>query len=282
VFGAGEVGELTRRVWADDAYCACGSRVRSCAFWGDVFRTWVGEDDNLLDEYLPGQAARETIVSWTRTFGSRRDRFWLRTRRLFALIRGASGRRIVVDSNKIPGRGFLLASTPGLEVYLVHLVRDPRAVVFSMTKSIKRTLEGGVQKDLEPKPLIRTALRWLIVNLAAEMLSARLGPKRAVRVRYEDFVADPRASLSRVLALVGRGAELLPDGRTVPIRPLHQVSGSRHRMQKNLLIDEDEAWQGSMSPARQAIVAAICAPLLRRYGYPWRAAATDRARQVLA
>lgn len=282
IVGAGEIGEFTRRVWAENHYCSCGSRVHSCPNWKKIFDSWAPEVADPIGEYLREQPGRESIISLRRMFGSKDSRFSSLTRALLEQILRVSQRSVIVDSNKLPGRGFVLAATPGVEVYLVHLVRDPRAVVNSMMKPIKQQVEAGVQKDLKPKPLLHTALRWLVVNLAAEALAARLGPKRTVRVRYEDFVSNPRASLSRVLGLVGRNADGLPDGLSAPFRPQHQVSGSRHRMQKTLLIRTDEAWRSSLSPARQLIVALVCAPLLWRYGYRLRNRVTAPLEQVLA
>jgi hypothetical protein len=36
----------------------------------------------------------------------------------------------------------------------------------------------------------KTAVRWTVLNLTSEWVCARLGPGRAMRLRYEDFVAD--------------------------------------------------------------------------------------------
>jgi hypothetical protein len=282
LFGAGEVGEFTRHVWAENEFCACGNRVRSCPLWSNVFDSWVAGDENLLEDYLKSQVTSETILSPRRILGQSGGRFSSRTKRLFEQISRASDRRVVVDSNKIPGRGFVLAGTPGLDLYVVHLVRDPRAVTFSMMKAIKQKVEAGVQKELRPKPLLHTALRWLIVNLATEVLALKVGRKRSIRVRYEDFVADPTATVERVLRLVGEESRDLPDGISTPLIPRHQVSGSRHRMQKQLLIETDEAWRAAMSPARRFLVALLCAPLLWRYGYRWRIDDPAALREVLA
>lgn len=282
IFGAGEIGEFTRHVWAENEYCSCGSRARSCALWSRVFNSWAEDGPAQLSDYVAEQSAREGILSWRRIFHGQPDRFAALTRKLLSNISSASGRRIIVDSNKLPGRGFVLASLPEVEVYLVHLVRDPRAVAFSMRKSIKRRVEAGVQKEIRPRPLLYATVRWLIVNLAAEALAARLGTTRSVRVRYEDFVADPRSSLEAILSLVGKDAEGMPDGLTAPLRPYHQISGSRHRMQRQLLIRTDEAWRSSMSPVGKLLVTLLCAPLLWRYGYPWQGRSPDPLQKVLA
>ncbi len=53
-------------------------------------------------------------------------------------------------------------------------------------------------------------------------------------------------------------------------------------MQKELKIRMDEGWRSEMPLAKQWLVALCCAPLLRRYGYPWRARETAPLREALA
>ena len=48
----------------------------------------------------------------------------------------------------------------------------------------------------------KTVVRWTILNLASEWVCTRLGPKRTMRLRYEDFVADPKAALERIGSLI--------------------------------------------------------------------------------
>lgn len=274
LFGAGEIGPLTRHVWDNDEYCACGERVGSCSLWSEVMAEWKAD----LPAYLRQQRGSETIVAWNRNPGDHCER----TQALLDIVAARSGKAVVVDSSKLPGRGFALASTPGVEVYLVHLVRDPRAVVWSMMKPMKRSVEEGIQKELRPKPWLYTALRWLIVNLATEALARKLGRGRSLRVRYEDFVASPSGTLRRIVELAGEQQETLADGISAPLRPCHQVAGSRHRLQKELRIKADERWRSEMPATRQWAVALCCAPLLRRYGYSWRSHEPASLREALA
>jgi hypothetical protein len=281
VFGAGEMTGLTRRVWAANEFCACGKRVRSCPFWAQVVASWSENRAEPISKYLIEQSGTESILSWKRLIRARRRRLAFLTRELFEQVSEAAAGSILVDSSKLPGRGFALKAAPGIELYLVHLVRDPRAVIWSKMKRIKRKVEAGVQRELRPRPLLYTALRWIVINIASEMLAARIGRRRTVRVRYEDFVADPKSTLARVLALVGERVENMPDGISARLRPHHQVSGSRHRMQKELLISMDEQWRSSMPTLKQRVVAIVCAPLLWRYGYGWRSGATAALQEAL-
>ena len=40
-----------------------------------------------------------------------------------------------IHSSKLPGYGVLVRDTPGFEFYVVHVVRDPRAVAYSWMRT---------------------------------------------------------------------------------------------------------------------------------------------------
>lgn len=271
IMGAGEVTTLARHVWDRGEYCACGQQVRDCPEWKAIVARWTqGEPEGFLAGYRRAQERTEGLFSAGRLLrlpGWRNHR-----RRTLKLLRGmalVSGRPILVDSSKLPGRAFALAAMPGIDLHVVHVVRDGRGVAWSLMKGHRRSVEKGVQRDLRPKPLLYTALRWSMVNLAAEMLCRRVGPGRSIRVRYEDFVEDPRGEIGRIVGLVGEQPHI-PATDLAPFEPQHQVAGSRHRMQKSLTIRGDDKWKREMPSWKQRLFTLLCAPLLRRYGYPLR------------
>lgn len=271
IMGAGEVTTLARHVWDRDEYCACGARVRDCPQWKAIVARWtLGEPKGFLEDYRRAQERTEGLVAPGRLlrWPGWRDH----GRRTVKLLRGmamVSGRPILVDSSKLPGRAFALAAMPGIDLHVVHVVRDGRGVAWSLMKGHRQSVEKGVQRELRPKPLFYTALRWSMVNLAAEWLCRRVGPGRSIRVRYEDFVDDPRGQIARIVALVGEEPHLPATG-LAPFEPQHQVAGSRHRMQKSLAIRGDDKWKREMPGWKQRVFTLLCAPLLRRYGYTLR------------
>lgn len=273
IMGGGEISTLARHVWANGEYCACGALVHRCPVWSDIVAEWLdGEPTTLLDEYRRAQEQTETIVSLGRLverFGSHDHAG--RTAKLFRSIAAHSGRPVVVDSSKLPGRAFALAGIPGIQLHVVHVVRDARGVAWSLKQGFKRQVDKGLQRELRPKSLLYTAVRWGIVNIATEFLRRRVGANRSIRVRYEDFVADPRGTLDRIVSLVEQ-SETIPTQRDQPVAltPQHQVAGSRHRMQSEITVRHDERWKAQMPAWQQYFVALVCAPLLWRYGYRLR------------
>jgi len=275
VMGAGEIATLARHVWPNDEYCACGARVHSCPMWRGIVETWAqGDETDLIDDFRRAQERTETILGIGRLIERwRSGRHAARTSKLFEAIATQSGCAVVVDSSKLPGRAFALAATHGIELTVVHVVRDARGVAWSLKRGFKRQIDVGVQRELVPKPLLYTALRWMIVNLATERLCRRVGPSRSMRIRYEDFVSDPQGIVRRILALAGRDVAVEPGFAPGPMFPKHQVAGSRHRMQPEIVVAQDERWKGAMPRLQQWLITLVCAPLLWRYGYPLRIAA---------
>lgn len=148
----------------------------------------------------------------------------------------ARGARVVVDSSKWPGFGALLQATEDTEVYVVHLVRDPRAVAHSRLRRIDRR---GVA--LKPGPT-GFALVWDSTNTAVEL---GWGRGRYIRLRYEDLVRSPATAVEQIAALVGEPATGLRmvSADTVDLEPTHCVAGNRNRFQSGkVLIKLDDEW----------------------------------------
>ena len=55
-------------------------------------------------------------------------------RALFQAIRAVSGKRVVEDTTKTPSRALVLSMISGVDVRILHLVRDGRGVAWSMEK----------------------------------------------------------------------------------------------------------------------------------------------------
>jgi hypothetical protein len=70
--------------------------------------------------------------------------------------------------------------------------------------------------------------RWALWQAVTELLWQDR-PDRSLRVRYEDFVREPRRTVQRIAALVDEVPAELPfsSDSTVRMQPTHSVSGIR-------------------------------------------------------
>ena len=106
-------------------------------------------------------------------------------RRLYQEIARVSASNVIVDTSKHGGHA-LLARQTGLDVTIVHLVRDPRAVVWSHGRK-RHVPEGVVAGSMPPHSAPYVAVRWTARNAFTDF-----AVKPDVRLRYEDLVTDPR------------------------------------------------------------------------------------------
>jgi hypothetical protein len=261
LFAAGEIYALSERITNGDS-CGCGATLGECPFWMSVLRSAFPEGDAL--------PRLRTERRWIhgRTLASLplgRDRGRLRSfrrdlARLYRAIAAVSGCRVVVDSSKSPTFAYILDRTPEIELYGVHLVRDPRATSYSWS------VDPHFHRTRGPA----FGARWTLWNLELEALGARRR-RRFVRVRLEDFIRDPVAETRRLLDLVGAGDADLPfvDGRSVRLPSHHMVEGHASRFDTGVIpIRASTTWERSLSTRRALATSLFASPLQLLYGYP--------------
>ncbi|WP_298908901.1 sulfotransferase [uncultured Aliiroseovarius sp.] len=268
IFGAGELSTMCRHVWRENEYCACGARLNECDVWEPVMKRWTKECDP--DDYFALQRSIEPLYAPGRMIGGAKLEAYLNmSRAMFSAIRDQTGQPIILDSSKAPGRALALASDPKIDLRVIHLVRDARAVAHALGRAIPVDVAQGVQKKIVPRSPLRTALRWRMYNSVAERLRTRLAPNRSVRVRYEDISRNPLAELKRISSAVD--VDLTEVGSQISqgakIVPAHQMAGSRLRMKGPMALRYNSDWETEMPKAAKRQVELITGAQLWRYGY---------------
>jgi hypothetical protein len=118
--------------------------------------------------------------------------------------------------------------------------------------------------------LVPSVARWTENCLSAEVLRRRVPAERWLFMRYEDFAAEPRAAVDRVIAFLGRTASSpFEDENSVVLGPNHTVAGNPNRFRTGrVAIALDDEWRRRMPLRQRLAVRAMSWPLLLRYGYP--------------
>ena len=174
---------------------------------------------------------------------------------------------MIVDSSKRFSYAVLLSLLPFVDLRVVHLVRDSRAVAYSWARSTESIAAGRtLVSRLSPTYQSRV---WTLQNYLYGFL-ARVAP--LARLRYEDFVTDPAFHLGETLMGVGFDDEAgsLPavQGREISLSADHMVSGNPGRFRTgHIELRPDEEWKFKMRGADKHVVTALTAPLLLKYGY---------------
>lgn len=271
----GELTNLVRDCWVRGVFCACGESGGDCEFWREVRRRWtarIGSDDITAYAALKSSIERRrNLLRLVKGRGSWSDlrRYGEQTFALFKSISEAGGRPVVVDSSKIPARALALSATPGIDLRIVHLVRDGRGVAYSRRKAFARDMSAGLPNAIKPTPLWRSSLYWTRENLQSEWVRRTLDPAKTVRVRYEDFTDDPAAVLSTVGETIGLDLDDLATDLLAckPMTPRHTISGNRVRMAGAIRLEPDTEWTDRLPIATRRALFLLNAPLMRRYGY---------------
>lgn len=285
VIALGAVSHLWQRLH-EDADCGCGEPWLSCGFWRSVgdaaFGGWEAIDAEAV------LALRERVARLRhlprlalRRPGPEVGEYAGYHRRVYAAASQVAGARVVVDSGGHSSLAWCLRETT-LDLRVVHLVRDPRAVAHAQTgpaaqSGTARSATIGLPSARAQRPgsgaavliAAATALRWNAHNTALSLLSRYGTP--VFRLRYEELVAQPAATLQALVrfASVGAASDLSFVGRdTVTLGPSH-AAGYPPPFTV-LPLPRDERWRRDLAPRQRRLVGAVCAPLLPAYGYPLR------------
>ena len=148
VFNLGQMRHLWR-AYESNAPCTCQHPLQQCPVYG---------------QFMPVDDPASVLVSLAQTTGA----------------------RIFVDTSKAPAFAQRLGDIPGVELYILNLLRDPRAVACSWYKR-KSSITG----------VIRNSLDWQHRQQELQRLQDQLGD-RFLQVRYEELASSPRDTIATI------------------------------------------------------------------------------------
>jgi Sulfotransferase family len=229
IFSAGEVLKLNRQLGLKNAQkqtyapCSCGApSLWQCALWSGVdqrTRETAGKSlaDLDMQDYgeLDGTRAPNDVV--------------------FNAIADVSGKNFVVDSSKLPKRLSALMRLKELDIYPVHLIRDPKGQINSVARK-----HGGFLKHIFRYELIHEQIRRALKSVPHSV------------VRYEDLVRDPEPTLRSVSEPLG--LEFDPRQLAWAEAERHEVAGNHIRFDATSTLVLDEAWREGLSRSQQLAI----------------------------
>ena len=288
----GEASHIAQKAWVEDSYCACGSAGNDCHFWSQVRREWtdrVGPVDPA--DYAAMVQRIEPRLLWLPKLARQAElgdseviEYARLTANLLAAIRDVSGAAVVVDSSKRASRALVLSMVQGVDLHLVHLVRDCRGVAWSGKKRFRKDEKAGVSKDDQGKRVARSAAIWNVANMVSAWLRRYLPRERSVRLRYEDFITQPEIELERIGRLVD--LDFSPLAASViagePMQVGHTIAGNRLRMAGSVRLQPDLEWTEKLTAGERAKCWLLSGWLMSAYGYRLRPQVPEPKRQRLA
>ena len=247
VVACGEIANGFEGRTGRELKCSCGKLAKDCPIWGAFAR---GSNASLNHDAL-----------------------------VLTLLEHVKGKyAILIDSSKTAWGSitapFRLRRLLGPRFFLLHLVRDPRAVCWStirlpLIKTRRKKKPTPIERALSrPIPrCFRTATGWWVANLSCELFGW-LYPSQYLRLFYEDVASSPREALRALFEAVAPDLPLrLAEPEAKDNR--HQIYGNRMRRQRLRFADVrlDNGWKSEMAPRYRRLAGALSWPLRVRYGY---------------
>lgn len=257
--------------------CGCGESLATCSLWGTLYREQeergveLGELRDSFRDFVrprPSSLLRALRARRGGTGTDRLSRYIEATEETYAWLAERTESGTLVDSSKLPAAADLTAAMASTDVYLVHLVRDPRAVAHSLARQRR---DRGRLRYLAA--VARAALDWTLRNAYAEARLRRHFGTRYLRLRFEDLTRAPRETVAGLLEFTGAEPDpgVFSSADTVELGENHILTGNSVRFQRGLVtVAPAETWRTEMPRHAQALATLLALPPLALYAYPLR------------
>jgi hypothetical protein len=275
----GELCYLWREEFIDTQLCGCGTPFSECEFWtavmDDAFGGFAQIDRQRMTHLWRSVQSKRHLpllafphlrsISFERRLREYTDVL----RSLYLSIAKVAGCQVIIDSSKLASYAFALSETPGVDLNVIHLVRDSRACAFSWQRTKAMPDAGQRQHYLHTYNALSSAMIWSGTNALLGLAASR--SKRPAQLRYEDFTIRPRESLAELGQLLSRDWREIPcftGSTTVLLPPDHTVAGNPNRFDSGIVaIRPDDEWTRAMHPFHRLLNYTLTWPLLSKYGY---------------
>lgn len=276
-FTVGELRHIWERSFCEDQLCGCGLRFSQCAFWRNVKERAFGFSPIDIEQVrlLKSQVDHFTFIPFL-LFPRIRPPKWMAVYReysqiilsLYIAIRNESGCDIIVDSSKDPSYVYLLnamANEGMLDLAILHLVRDSRAVAYSWQRKKKRPEIYWQDEFMPVYSIQKSAFEWTAMNFLMSMLAFYAG-SRYIFLRYEDFVNSPQNKideLTKSLRIPTFNLYSVSNGKQN-----HTVSGNPVRFEQGpIRVKPDREWLEKLPKNQKRLITLMTLPLLVLYKY---------------
>jgi hypothetical protein len=277
IWTLGELYVLPWYIRENRGRCGCGEILDECAFWrpvidkmGDLLSV-TGNIALYREHYASGRFFRPglllRIVSGRRI--AQNDKaagFCSDNAGLLSAIRSRAeehgGRPVkyLVDASKDFYRLNHLCGCPGVDLKVIHIVKDPRAYMFSRIK-VKDTFSVATMIEV-----LRLSLKYTLENILIGRILKKLPAKNTFFLKYEDLASRPEAVLKSLCRWLGLTMHQHPPDAFRDIIN-HGIAGNsmRHRSEGIYL---DQQWKMILPGPVSKLTGLITFFPAKSYGYP--------------
>lgn len=169
--------------------------------------------------------------------------------------------KIIVDKNPLHSRFTDILLTIFPESKFIHLVRDPRAVVYSHIKSLMQ------------KKTYNLAFEWRLLNAKIEN-TKDINPILFYSIKYENLTQNPQKEVESLFEFINLdyNPDLLNANTTIKknYKSNKYLSLPHHKnISKPISSSKNEAWKTNLNHHQVNIINYICKNQLIKYGYSY-------------
>ncbi len=273
--GVCTIGELSgTRHRAKPGYrCGCGETLVECPFWqrvavsmakrGFTYSATTAETDirngptayarRLLRPMHRGrflERVRDAALQLSPTARAYLRRHQQLKTALAESVLECSGDSLLIDSSKLGVQLKYQLRNPRLDVKVLWLVRDGRAVACSLMRNERKTMQEA-------------AYEWRRFYEEADAIVRGLQPGQWRQVRYEALCAEPERTLGDLWQFLGMPRQV-PDGADG--REFH-VLGHETRLNGPARVQRNEKWRSELSAADLRAFEQVAGATNRALGY---------------
>jgi hypothetical protein len=274
IWTLGEAQILPWELKEDRLPCGCGKKLTICEFWQPILTQIPLDEADYPIEYFREKHRAGRAIRWAHLYDIIRHQPSVRRRagiaaygainaRYFSAVKSAAERQMkrpmswLVDASKDIYRLFWLQQSDHFDLRIIHLTKDPRAFVYSMTRASPY--------DTRQKRLRFTG-RWIFENaLQSRLCTDPALSKSVYRLQYEELAKRP----GKTMASLGKWLGVDPTGfATEEFRQQenHAIAGNLMRWRAGE-IRLDGKWQRGLPTTHQNAIWALSGALARKYDY---------------
>jgi len=245
----------------ENSPCQCGEVFRTCPFWGRVLlRTGYVDAEGHSVAPMPSEVRYgDWLFRLTKMVRSAAPpdvkAYREFNQSLLAAIHEMTGRRVFMDSSKMPCRLEWLLRSEAVSVgdlRVIHLIRDGRGVV------------SGYKR--RGQSVIRGTLAWWRRHREIGRFARRFAGGPILRLHYEDLARNPEATAREVCQFVGIGFD--PAMLAFRSRVQHQLGGNPIRFETSQDIRLDERWRRELTSRDLRVFRLLAGRTQEALGYP--------------
>jgi sulfotransferase family protein len=293
----GETKLSVRAIGDLDRYrCSCGEFIQNCSFWRQVQEGMDrrGFQFDLADGGTDYQAVgssyarrllrplhRGVVLECVRDVALKISTSWRnhladvqgKIAAFLTVVSEIRGAKVVIDSSKTAVRLKYLLRNSDLEIKVIRLIRDGRAVALTymnpegFADSKDENFRGGGSggdRAGQRLSMAQAAYQWKRSNQEAEYILSNLKKSQWTEVSYEGYCRNPDATLSRLFHFL----DLDPEKRIQDFRAArNHVVGNGMRLDATSQVILDERWREVLTDSDLRIFDRVAGKLNRKYGY---------------